>query len=64
MRLLTILSKGSWFDFGREMWLTEKQEQVSKRLDKLIADDFISVFTEEGNTVKCSKEDFIKIICS
>ncbi len=62
MGLFTIFSKGSWFDFGRKIGIDEKREQIAKSLDALLADDFISVFTKDGNTVKYSKQDFITLI--
>lgn len=37
MRLLTILSKGSWFDFGRKSGKQEERERILKAINSWCA---------------------------
>jgi hypothetical protein len=59
MRLLTIFSRGSWFDFGRKSGKQEERERIIKLLEneKFILPDGI----DEGMTLMPIQEAIARI---
>lgn len=50
------------FAHAEDYWRPKEQDRIAELLDNLIADDFIGVFQEDGNTVQYSKADFIALV--
>lgn len=37
-------------------------DKVAELLEEILADDYVSVFTKDGNTTRISKQEFIYLI--